>query len=142
MDDQPIFTVIVVLLIGVLIAYTLNLFELVILTLTLLSLLLAVLLSQKTKIPEKTPEYPMPREYIRVTFTSPASHKKGSGNMAKQVHLMDGRSARIFPYHPLLVSMLHSFTNYPVLDETFGQNEPPMPITGEVNIPLGLIVDK
>lgn len=134
------FTVIVYILLGIVVLYYLNMMEVIIILLTLFLVFVAYIYSRKEKVPHPV-EYLPVKEHIRVTFTGSARQKKGSGNMAKEVLLVDESGIRHYPYHPLFLSMLRSFKNLPVFDETFGQTEVIMPIVGEVNIPLGVIVD-
>jgi len=134
------FSLIAYILLGILVLYYLNMTEVIVILLTLFLVFIAYLYSQKEKIPLPV-EYLPVKEHIRVTFTGSARQKKGSGNMAKEVLLLDESGVRHYPYHPLFLSMLRSFKNLPVFDETFGQTEVIMPIKGEVNIPLGIIVE-
>lgn len=72
-------------------------------------------------------------EFIHVYFNREAILKGGYGNLAKEITLYSPLGVRTFPYHPILLSILESYLNYPVLDETFGQEEPPLPLLGEID---------
>ena len=140
MNSQKVLYVVAGMLSIMLILYLLRLTEIFLLLVIIVLAAIAYIYSEKERIPH-TDKHHMPSELIRVTFTSSARKKRGGGNLAKQVILIDGYKSRSFPYHPTFVALLASFTHYPIFDETFGQEEPPMPIVGEVNIPVGVIIE-
>jgi len=71
-------------------------------------------------------------DIINVTFTDYGQRMGGWGDMNKKMQLP--KYGVELPYDDTVMAIMNSHLNLPIVDETFGEDYPPLPIIGEVDI--------